>query len=709
MTLAERINAALIRYSDLILAAGVVMIIGIMIVRVPPPVMDVFLAINISAAVTVLLVALYASEAIKLPSLPTILLLTTLFRLALNVSTTRLILLDGDAGEIIFAFGDFVVGGNYVVGAVVFLVLVLIQFIVIAKGSERVAEVSARFTLDAMPGKQMSIDADLRNGLIDEVQAKRRREMMDRESKLYGAMDGAMKFVKGDAIAGIVISLINIVGGLVIGVLQQGMEVGEAAQVYSLLTIGDGLVSQIPALLISVSAGLVVTRVAAGEGDGDDEDKGHLAGDIFEQVLDQPKGIIIVGVILLAFAGSSPWTGFPPVPFGVLGLLFIGVASARKIAMTAAEARAPAADGGKAAAEAEAEGAQSFAPLPLVLEIHSSLEPLLAPQSAHDRDEISRRLAQLRRSVSEALGVDFPPIPIRTGSRRLPEHGYAVMAYDTVLATGVALPDRALALCPAQVAQGKGLEAERAQLPGTTIACARIPLEQAQKAVEAGLNVMPPLNILLYHLNRVLRRNAAEFLGVQETKDMMDRLGERMPALVNAVMPSQMKVQEITETLKLLLREQVPIRDMRAILESLARWASRTGQDGRAIKDNPDLLNELVRRDLRRTICASVAPASKRLVCYALANDIERSIAEGPLSVEEKMQIRAAVARRIDTRHHLSGNPVLLVHPDLRIAVRELLEPELPDVSVLSEHEIPPDYAYEPVVVFDDGQEVAAG
>ncbi|HEY7116349.1 MAG TPA: flagellar biosynthesis protein FlhA, partial [Tepidisphaeraceae bacterium] len=440
MNTSERMNSALSKHSDILLAVGVVIIVALLIFRVDQTVMDFLLALNISASLLILLTALYIPDAMKLPSFPTILLLTTLFRLALEVSATRLILLEADAGHIINAFGNFVVAGNFVVGGVIFLILTLVQFLVVAKGSERVAEVGARFTLDAMPGKQMSIDADLRNQLITPQEARDRRQMLERESKLYGAMDGAMKFVKGDAIAGIIIALVNIIGGMIIGILQQGMTAGEAAQTYSLLTIGDGLVAQIPALLICVSAGLVVTRVSSGS-DAAGGGAGHVAKDIVEQVLGNPKAIAVLAV-LLVLTGFVP--GFPKFAFWTFAALAAALAlprlmgPARSPVTALATATAGMAPGGRTSVSA-APGAAAPAdedrsllprrlyPIPVILELGRDLEPLFTtPDGAALPDARQAIEISVRALLSDETGIPFPPVSFRIDNPHLRPTEYAI-------------------------------------------------------------------------------------------------------------------------------------------------------------------------------------------------------------------------------------------------------------------------------------------
>jgi type III secretion protein V len=473
----------LARYSDVVLALAVVVIVGSMIVPIAPKMMDYLIATNIGISVAVLLAALYVSDASKLPSFPTILLLTTLFRLALNISSTRLILLEANAGDIIFAFGNFVVQGNFVVGGVVFVVLVLVQFIVITKGAERVAEVSARFTLDAMPGKQMSIDAEQRSGALTNEQARKRRQDLERESKLYGAMDGAMKFVKGDAIAAICIAIVNIVGGLVIGVTQMKMSPAEAAQTFSLLTIGDGLVSQIPSLLVGVAAGLVVTRVAGAK---EEDQPTHVAGDIVEQIFGQWKAVAITCILLCALATTHPITGLPWGPFLVLaGVLAFGAMGQHAMRILRGEPAEP----------EPAADLLSTPPAAVSIVLSREVASLIFPENEpRQRRELVRQLEEARDRVARDAGVPIGALNVNEAAQGVPPGGYGLMIYETLVESAV-LP------------RGKELR------PGDAA------------------------EILVSHLARLLRRHAAEFLGIHETRILFERLEKTHAGLVSSVPP----------------------------------------------------------------------------------------------------------------------------------------------------------------------------
>ncbi|MCC7013919.1 MAG: FHIPEP family type III secretion protein [Planctomycetes bacterium] len=677
------IHAFIQRYSDMLLALLVVFMVGLLFVPIPAGLLDLLIATNLGASLVVLLVALYVPAAVRLPSFPTILLLTTLFRLALNICSTKLILLDGNAGGIIKAFGSLVVGGNFVVGAVVFLVLVIVQFVVINRGAERVAEVSARFILDALPGKQMSIDADLRNHTITQEVARARRKTLEQESKLYGAMTGAMKFVQGDAIAGIIISLINVVAGFVVGVWQKGLTPAAAAHKYTLLTIGDGLVSQIPALLICLAAGLVVTRVA----DEQDARSGGLARDLLQQLLDHPRALLVAACFLASLAVAG-WTteGFlPPLPFAVLSAAaWIAFFVPRVSAQDDFEARSTA----EAAAPSETRAPAALGPEPVLLAIHPTLLPLLKPQVADHALQVQSSMEALRQSVSRRTGLRLPAIALRVRNE-LPEHGYALLAYDAVLATGSLQPERAVSTAEKATLDNLGVTSEPLRIPGTRAPGWSVPLSDAAKLKDAGVGVNPPERVLFSHMHIELVRHAAEWLGIQETSDLVEELKQHAPDLVKAVVPTQLTLQQLTQVLRALLREQVPVRDLRGILEALARWAP-------SVKD-PQQLAELVRRDNRRSLCAHLSSGTRVLPVYGLDPELEELFAPyalgRPLPLESQRALVEALSRTIDPLRHLRQVAIVMVtRPDLRAPLRRLIEITLPEVHVASPEEVAPDY-----------------
>jgi len=675
---AKEQGAALRRYGDIVLAIAVVAVVAMMILPLPTPLLDVLLATNISLAVLLLLVTLYVPDALRIAAFPTILLVTTLFRLGLNVSTTRLILGQAYAGEVVGAFGDFVVSGNVAVGAVIFLVLTVIQFVVIAKGAERVAEVAARFTLDALPGKQMSVDADLRAGLITADEARARRAALQRESQFYGAMDGAMKFVKGDAIAGIVITLVNIVAGLAIGTLQLGMSAGDAVSTFATLTVGDGLVSQIPALLLSTAAGFVVTRVAA-------EDPGtHLGADIGAQIVGQPKAFLILSALLLGLALV------PGLPFGpfVLLALFTGLGGWR---LRRRERRAGAAAGRETAAAAE--GPAPVAPV--CLELSAGLEPLARPGTAAG-DALRAALAAARDAAASATGVPIPAVDVRAAPERS-DDSYRIRLYDVPFGTGRLPPDRVLALGSAAARGAIGEAVEPTVIDWSGRAAAWIPRERAAAAHAAGCATLEPPEVLGEHLRVVLVRHAAQLLGHQEVQDLLDRLEETAPALVRAVTPKPLPLERLVALLKILVEERISIRDLRRVLESAVQHGA---------EKDPYLLAERVRADLKRTITTALTGGEPRIRVLLVAPEVEdvlrdaiRDLGDGPRMVIDPDTADAVVRSAREAAAAWppdDGPPVVLTQPEIRRHLWRLLDLDLPDVRVVSYRELDPAVRIEP-------------
>jgi type III secretion protein V len=642
------VRGLLTRYSDLALAGVVVAIVGMMIVPLPTPLLDLLISVNIAAGVVLLLVAIYVSDALKIATFPTLLLLTTLFRLALEVSATRLILLRADAGEVIRAFGNFVVAGNLVVGAVVFLILTMIQFIVISKGSERVAEVAARFTLDAMPGKQMSIDAELRAGHIDHNEARRRRAALARESQLFGSMDGAMKFVKGDAIAGIVVLAVNIVGGLVIGVLQRGLDVATAAKTYTVLTIGEGLVSQIPALVISTSAGIIVTRVAS------EEEGGHLGRDIGLQVMAQPKAIAIAAGLLLLLAVVP---GLPGVPFvtlaAVLGLVAWRLLRAAPAAEAAGDAAATVPG---AAAGAQAGRAREAAPAPVLtpiaVEVSDELGAILGPRGAGDAGTfVTDVVPRVRERLFAELGLTLPVVRLRPGVAGLAPTSFVIRLNEVPLGRG------------------------------------EIPREDWTAAGERlGDQVLA-----------LARRYGHELFGLEETQALLDALERTHPALVREVVPKLISPVLLTDVLRRLVEEGISLRNLRDILGALAEWAPQ--------ERDPVALTEHVRVALRRAITYKHAGDSGVLAAYLLDPMIEDAIREGiqknatgsylALEPQISRDIIAAVGRAVGPAG--ANGAVLLTGVEIRRYVRRLVELEHPGLAVLSFQELAPEAQIRPI------------
>ncbi|MFZ4575337.1 MAG: FHIPEP family type III secretion protein [Phycisphaerales bacterium] len=683
------INEALAKFSDLALAIGVAAILSTLIFRIQPWLMDILLALNISISVLVLLVALYVSDSAKLTALPTVLLMTTLFRLALNVSSTKLILLDAHAGEIIDAFGNIVVGGNFVVGGVVFVVLVIVQFLVIAKGAERVAEVGARFTLDAMPGKQMSIDADLRSQLITPEDARRRREQLERESKLYGAMDGAMKFVKGDAIAGIIISLVNIGAGLIIGIMQMDMTPGEAAKVFSLLTIGDGLVSQIPALITSVAAGLAVTRVAASSQVGDVP----VAQDMIRQLMDHPRAMAVSSVLLLGLAAVD---GFPWMLFlAAAAVIGAGAFVAYRSQGVGAFLNATTASAQPAKAQGYRDSVIDALPVSVVL--HPSLrallcQPSVTPESLALRPEFEQRIRDLSELLGNQFGFSLPPAIIRfedPSKTRLRPNAYRIDIYDLPVARGELVPERlAVASTPAELA-AKGIEATSFFIPWMRVESASIAASAKETALAQSFRPRTMEDVLLEHLRSTLRRNAADLFGVQETSMAIERLRRTRPELVEAVLPRGFTITEIAEILQRLLREQVPIKDLRLIFESLSRWRQKQKDIG--------AVTEHVRRDCRSLLCKYFT-AGDTLEYYLVQGELQEVVQQWAAATPpdqpvglpplERLRLNSAIDRCVPMGYHRGTSPVIVVPPAIRRPLRSIIAERYPEFVVMSSEEV---------------------
>ncbi len=519
------LNTLLAKYSDIVLAFLVVLVLAMIIIPLPTWLVDILITVNITIGVLILLVALYISDALKLASFPTILLITTLFRLSLNISATRLILSEGDAGEVISSFGSFVVGGNYVVGGIIFTIITLVNFIVIAKGAERVSEVGARFTLDAMPGKQMSIDADLRAGIVNMEQAMERRETLQRESQMYGAMDGAMKFVKGDAIAGIIITIVNIIGGFIIGVMMRDMDFAHAIKTYTLLSIGDGLVSQIPALIISVAAGVVTTRVAS------DNKEANLGADIIGQVTAYPKAILIAAILLVLLALVP---GLPKVPFLILAAILGTVAYFLRKGKTEAEqtiADVPKEEVVKRAVEKHGDILPFIMPAPISLEVGEAIIPFVDDSQDGGRF-INELIPLLRHGLYYELGVNFPGIQVRGQNVDMEPENYVININEVPVAKGRVYRGCILVGEPLEQLSLFNIEGTETIHPIDGSIVTWINEEFRDVAVQAGFRMWDIAEYMILHLSYVLRKHAHEFLGLQEIQNILNELEKSHPALI---------------------------------------------------------------------------------------------------------------------------------------------------------------------------------
>ncbi|MCS7234212.1 MAG: flagellar biosynthesis protein FlhA [Synergistetes bacterium] len=664
-----------LKHSDVLVAIALVMAVILMIIPVPTTLLDFLLAFNITFAILILLATFYIKRPLEFSVFPSLLLFTTLFRLGLNVSTTRWILLQGYAGRIILAFGQFVVGGNYIVGAVIFLILFIIQFIVITRGAERVAEVAARFTLDAMPGKQMSIDADLNAGLIDEKEARRRREEIQREADFYGAMDGASKFVKGDAIAGVFITLVNIIGGLIIGVLQRGLPLGEALQTYTLLTVGDGLVAQIPALVISTATAVIVSRAAA---------EHDLGVELLRQITYHPRPLII-GASILALFGAIP--GLPTLPFWVLALIVGSMAYVMRRAARMEKIKKIEEE--KRKEEEEVRKPESVLSLlqvdPMEIEIGYSLIPLVDPKQGGD---LLDRITMIRRQIALELGLVVPPIRIRDNMQLKPNE-YVIKIRGVEVGRGELIVDYYLAMNPGTAKERiEGIETKE---PAFGLPALWISPEQRERAEWLGYTVVDPPAVLATHLTEIIKRHAAELLTRQEVQNLIDLVKGQHPALIEELNRA-MSLGDIQKVLQGLLRERVPIRDLVTIFETLADY-------GRLIKDI-DYLIEYVRQALSRQISKMYQTSEGFIPVVTLSPELEEQIRGSIQKTEtgvsltmDPRRVRGIVEKiavEVEKLASLGYHPVLICHPSVRPYLRKILEGVLPQVAVISYNEVAP-------------------
>jgi len=669
--------AGLHEKADLLLAAAVVGILALMIIPVPPRFLDLLLAFNITLSLVILLVAMYTLRALEFSAFPSLLLIATLFRLALNIASTRQILLRGSegagaAGHVIKAFGQFVVGGDFVVGMILFAVLIIINFVVITKGAGRIAEVAARFTLDAMPGKQMSIDADLNAGLINEAEARHRRKSIEAEAEFYGAMDGASKFVRGDAVAGLLITVINIVGGFIIGVLRQGMPLQAAAQTYTLLTVGDGLVSQIPALLISTAAGIMVTRAAS---------ETNMGKELSAQILVHPRAMGMASGILFAL-GIIP--GLPTLPFLVLS----GLAGAVAYATSQAKA-APVAPQEDLPAQVEGpEKIESLLPLD-VLELQVGYALISLVDVGQD-GELLERIKSIRRQFAQNMGIIVPPLHIRDNLQLKPAE-YAVLLKGVQIARAELLPGHCLAMNPGN-AEGTiaGLATHE---PAFGLPAMWIPERDRETAQIAGYTVVNLATVIATHLTELLKAHAHELLDRQAVQGLLDTLAQHKPKVVEELVPNLLSLGGVQKVLQNLVRERVSIRDLLSIVEALADCAP--------LSKDPELLTEYARQRLARSICKMYQNEQGILEVMVLEPSVEALLSDaakrrepgGPLALDPKTAHRLVerLAAALEKVLAGGGQAVLLCSPTIRAPLRRFLERFLPQMAVLSHLEIAAD------------------
>ena len=665
---------------------GVVTILVVMIIPLPPMLLDFLLALNITIAITILLIAMYTVKSLDFSIFPSLLLVTTLFRLSLNVASTRLILLHGNegplaAGMVIKSFGSFVVGGNYVVGMIVFIILVIINFVVITKGATRIAEVAARFTLDAMPGKQMGVDADLNAGLIDENEAKQRRRIITREAEFNGAMDGAAKFVRGDAIAGIIITVINIFGGFIIGVFQKNMAFIDAAQNYTLLTVGDGLVSQIPALIISTAAGIVVSRAGS---------EGTMGSDFAKQFIKYPKAIYL-SVLTIFFFGLIP--GLPHIPFIMLSILIGGslyLLTGKKKVSKVKEIE----DRKKQKAAVGPEPVEHLLLVdPLEVEVGYGLISLVDREQG---GEFLDRVRSIRRQFALEMGLVIPPIHIRD-NLQIKSTEYQILLKGVKIAGAELMVNHYLIMDPGD--STRKIEGIETKEPTFNLPAAWIPEGKKEEAKLAGYTVVDSVTVMATHLTEVLRKHASELLGRQEVQNLLDNLSKPYPKAVEELTPNLLSLGVVLKVLQNLLQEQISIKDMLTIVETLADYAPLT-------KD-PELLTEYVRHKLSRSIISPYIGEDGVLELITMAQDVEDLLLKGIqktehgsyLSIDPKVAnpIITSIKKEAEKAMAKNVQPILMTSPAIRRHLKKMVEYFVPSLMVLSQSELLSDISFKSI------------
>ncbi len=666
---------------DLLVAFGLLMVLGVMIIPLPPFILDLTLTASLASSILILLVAFYIKKPLEFSVFPTILLMATLYRLALNVATTRLILSHGHegghaAGEVISSFGQFVIGNNYIIGAVVFVILVIINFIVITKGSGRVAEVAARFTLDAMPGKQMSIDADLNAGIINEAEAKRRRQEIEAEADFYGAMDGASKFVRGDAIAGIIITIVNIVGGFFVGMIQHNLDIVAAAKTYTILTIGDGLLVQIPALIVSTAAGIVVTRSS--------RSSKNVSSEIVGQLFINPKALAVSGGIIGLLAIIP---GLPKLPFIVVGGFLGGLAWTmdrfQKEAKDEEEKKAQ-----ESALAPKKENIEGLLSLELIeLEVGYGLIDVVENDKSGD---LLERIASIRKQFAIDLGIIVPSVHIRDNLQLEPGE-YRVLVKGSKVGGGVLRADSLLAMDPGNTTAT--VEGSPTKEPAFGLDALWISPNAKDRAEEAGYTVVDLPTVIATHLTEIIRNHSYELLGRQEAASLIDNFKKAYPKVVEDLMPDPLNLGAVVRVLQSLLKERISIRDLRTIFESLADEAHRT-------KDT-EILTEGVRKSLSRQITEKLVDENGNVFVITLHPQVEELISNSLLQTESGVQlvmdpqsaqgIISDLATKIEAHPEIAANPILLVSPTARRHLFKLISRFIPQVSIVSHSEITQD------------------
>ncbi|MEG0296334.1 MAG: flagellar biosynthesis protein FlhA [Clostridium sp.] len=663
---------------DVLVAFGVIGIVMMIIVPLPKPMLDVLLALNITLSVVIMMITMFTTNVLQLSVFPTLLLVTTLFRLGLNISSTRLILSERDAGQIIEAFGDFVIGGNFIVGIIIFIIIIIIQFVVITSGSSRVSEVSARFTLDAMPGKQMAIDADLNSGLIDEETAKKRRHDLQSEADFYGSMDGASKFVKGDAVAGIIITIINIIAGIIIGMTQMGLEPMEAMEVFTQLTVGDGLVSQVPALLISTAAGILVTRSGSSD---------NFGKTLTSQLTAFPIAAAIASGVML-FLAIIP--GMPKFPFlvaaiamGALAYLLYKEETKKEELVIAQEE--------EEITEMERKEPENVMNLisvePMEVEIGYGLIPLADESTGGD---LLQRIASVRRQCAIEMGIVVQPIRIRD-NLQIRTNEYVIKIRGTVIASSELMPNMLLCMDPS--GDSSNVSGIRTIEPTFGLPAVWINKDQREDVEIKGLTVVDPTTVMVTHLTETIKAHSYELLGRQETKLIIDNTREKYSAVVEELIPDLLTIGELQKVLQSLLKEKVPIKDMVTILESLA-------DNSRTTKDI-EVLTEYVRFALSRTICNQIIDENRSVTVVTLSPQIEeivqantqKSIQGSFPAVDPEITTRILerIRETVDNVYFHNNQPVILVSPNIRPVFRKLIDMVFPHIMIISLNEIPND------------------
>ncbi|MBB3063482.1 flagellar biosynthesis protein FlhA [Microbulbifer rhizosphaerae] len=654
--------------SEIALVVGVIGILVVLFAPIPSGILDFLLLFNFSTALLILLLTFYMDRPVEFSTFPAILLIATLLRLSLNIAATRLILSEGDAGDVIGAVGEYVVGGNYVVGLVVFFILIVVQYIVVTSGAQRVAEVAARFTLDSMPGKQMSIDADLNMGLIDEKEAQKRRKDIEREANFYGSMDGASKFVKGDAVAGIIIILIDIIGGLTVGIAQIGMSWGDALHTYTLMTVGDGIVTQIPALIISTATGIIITRASSDS---------FLGNEIGKQLARYPKSLVLVCIALLIF---SFLPGIPLWPIAILLLIFA------PFAVLALKSQKDLADSDIIKDDdRDQESEQTYTDIvvePLEIHVGEELGEFLSSEAI-----FLEKVRNFRNQYAQEMGVIIPKVKVSV-SKKLSSHAYEIRIFNTRVGRSECYPEKYLAISATSKISISGIETKD---PSYGLPAVWIDSEQKLIAKEKNFTVVDPVTVLFTHFTEIIRQHAGEFVTRRETEALLSKVKVSQPGLYDELIPDNMSLSDIQKVLKSLLREKVPITNIELVAEALV-------DKSRITKDIP-LLVEMVRQQLGRVICEPLLDADGILQVLTLDPLLERKLSESILQVDgvaklsvdprlvEKFTIN--LVKSTEKMVHSGRKPVLLCSANLRYHLRQLIERFISHIFVISLSEVP--------------------